>query len=153
MSHTPCCAVYHGPEDLRAEEASAARHRAGRGAAPRDGAQHLRHRPAHPPRRPPQVPGRHGAASPATRWSARSPGSGGKVGGLTVGHRVFVAPNMGCGHCRQCVSGNNNLCADYQAVGITLDGGFAEYMRIPARPLPRATSCRSLTGLIRQSPR
>ena len=39
---------------------------------------------------------------------------------------------MGCGHCRQCVSGNNNLCVDYQAVGITLDGGFAEYMRIPA---------------------
>ena len=49
-----------------------------------------------------------------------------------MGQSVFVAPNMGCGHCRQCVSGNNNLCADYQAVGITLDGGFAEYMRIPA---------------------
>ena len=57
---------------------------------------------------------------------------GSEVVGLTVGQRVFVAPNMGCGHCRQCVSGNNNLCADYQAVGITLDGGFAEYMRIPA---------------------
>ena len=57
---------------------------------------------------------------------------GSEVVGLTVGQRVFVAPNMGCGHCRQCVSGNNNLCADYQAVGITLDGGFAETMRIPA---------------------
>jgi L-iditol 2-dehydrogenase len=45
---------------------------------------------------------------------------------------VFVAPNTGCSHCRQCLSGNNNLCADYQAVGVTLDGGFAEYMRVPA---------------------
>jgi L-iditol 2-dehydrogenase len=39
---------------------------------------------------------------------------------------------MGCGHCAQCVSGSNNLCASYDAVGVTLDGGFAEYMRVPA---------------------
>jgi threonine dehydrogenase-like Zn-dependent dehydrogenase len=52
--------------------------------------------------------------------------------GIEVGQTVFVAPNMGCGHCRQCLSGNNNLCANYQAVGVTMDGGFAEYMRIPA---------------------
>ncbi len=45
---------------------------------------------------------------------------------------VFVAPNVGCGHCRQCRSGNNNLCADFQALGITMDGGFADYVRIPA---------------------
>jgi L-iditol 2-dehydrogenase len=54
------------------------------------------------------------------------------VKGLQVGQRVFVAPNMGCGHCRQCVSGNNNLCANYEALGVTIDGAFAEYMRIPA---------------------
>ncbi len=57
---------------------------------------------------------------------------GAEVKGLEIGQRVFVAPNMGCGHCRQCVSGNNNLCKDYDAIGITLDGSFAEYMRIPA---------------------
>lgn len=45
---------------------------------------------------------------------------------------VFIAPNIGCGHCRQCLSGNNNLCAEFQALGITMDGGFAEYVRIPA---------------------
>lgn len=53
------------------------------------------------------------------------------VSGLPKG-TVFLAPNMGCGHCRECLSGNNNLCADFQAVGITLDGGFADYVRIPA---------------------
>jgi len=57
---------------------------------------------------------------------------GGRVRGLMQGQRVFVAPNMGCGHCRQCVSGNNNRCANYAAFGVTMDGAFAEYMRLPA---------------------
>jgi L-iditol 2-dehydrogenase len=57
---------------------------------------------------------------------------GAHVKGVEVGKRVIVAPNWGCGHCRQCVSGNNNRCANYGAVGITEDGAFAEYMRIPA---------------------
>jgi L-iditol 2-dehydrogenase len=39
---------------------------------------------------------------------------------------------MGCGHCRECISGNNNRCPDYQAVGVTIDGAFADYMRVPA---------------------
>ena len=52
--------------------------------------------------------------------------------GLQAGQRVFVAPNWGCGHCRQCVSGRNNLCAQYGAIGITIDGTFAEYFRLPA---------------------
>jgi L-iditol 2-dehydrogenase len=60
---------------------------------------------------------------------------GAGAAGATMGDRVFVAPNMGCGRCRQCVSGNNNLCADYQAIGITIDGAFAEYVRLPAAAL------------------
>jgi L-iditol 2-dehydrogenase len=50
-----------------------------------------------------------------------------------TGERVFCAPNTGCGHCLQCISGNNNLCANYDAIGVTSDGGFAEYVRIPAK--------------------
>ncbi|MCZ7544270.1 MAG: alcohol dehydrogenase catalytic domain-containing protein [Anaerolineae bacterium] len=57
---------------------------------------------------------------------------GAEVKGLEVGQRVMVAPNIGCGHCRQCVSGNNNRCANYGGLGVTMDGGFAEYVRIPA---------------------
>ena len=55
-----------------------------------------------------------------------------RVTGYSIGQRVFVAPNMGCGHCKQCITGNNNLCANYQALGVTMDGGFAEYMKVPA---------------------
>lgn len=56
---------------------------------------------------------------------------GASIDWLRPGQRVFVAPNMGCGRCRQCIAGNNNLCANFQALGITLDGSFAEYMRVP----------------------
>ena len=55
---------------------------------------------------------------------------GERVAGLSAGMRVGVAPNMGCGVCAQCVSGWTNLCANYTAFGISLDGGFAEYMLI-----------------------
>jgi L-iditol 2-dehydrogenase len=41
-----------------------------------------------------------------------------QVSGLQVGQRVFVAPNMGCGSCPQCVSGRNNLCASFTAMVI-----------------------------------
>jgi L-iditol 2-dehydrogenase len=39
---------------------------------------------------------------------------------------------MGCGVCDQCVSGNTQLCADYRAFGINIDGGFAEHLLVPA---------------------
>jgi L-iditol 2-dehydrogenase len=53
------------------------------------------------------------------------------VTGYREGMRVAVAPNMGCGVCDQCVSGNTQLCADYKAFGINIPGGFAQYMKIP----------------------
>ncbi|MFP3853604.1 MAG: zinc-binding dehydrogenase [Anaerolineales bacterium] len=55
---------------------------------------------------------------------------GERVSSLTLGDRVGVAPNIGCGVCTQCVAGWTNLCEDYQAFGISLDGAFADYMLI-----------------------
>lgn len=52
------------------------------------------------------------------------------VSGLAPGDRVGVAPNVGCGVCSQCVAGWTNLCSDYEAFGISLDGAFAGYMLI-----------------------
>lgn len=48
-----------------------------------------------------------------------------------VGTRVSVTPNVGCGTCAMCRRGLNQLCPTYQAFGITLDGGFQEYMLVP----------------------
>jgi L-iditol 2-dehydrogenase len=39
---------------------------------------------------------------------------------------------MGHGHNRATISGNNNMDPQFQAIGINLDGAFAEYMRVPA---------------------
>ena len=56
---------------------------------------------------------------------------GKNVAGYALGQRVAVAPNMGCSHCDMCVSGNSHLCGDYKALGVNLDGGFAQYVLIP----------------------
>ena len=56
---------------------------------------------------------------------------GKNVSSLRPGMKVSVAPNIGCGTCDMCVSGNTHLCRQYDAFGVTMDGGFAEYVRIP----------------------
>ena len=57
---------------------------------------------------------------------------GRRVDAYKEGQRVAIAPNMGCGVCRHCARGDAHLCANYQALGVQLDGGFAEYVRVPA---------------------
>lgn len=57
---------------------------------------------------------------------------GSEVTSLQPGMRVAVAPNIGCGQCYMCVQGWNQLCPSYEAFGISLDGGFEEYMKITA---------------------
>ena len=47
---------------------------------------------------------------------------------LAEGATAFVAPNVGCGRCRPCLAGRVNLCRTPRALGITDDGGFAEYV-------------------------
>jgi 2-desacetyl-2-hydroxyethyl bacteriochlorophyllide A dehydrogenase len=58
---------------------------------------------------------------------------------LGPGDRVVVEPNYSCGRCALCREGNRNLCFQRTAVGIDVDGGFAELARVPARccwPIP-----------------
>ncbi len=57
--------------------------------------------------------------------------------GVQVGQRVGLVPNVGCGRCSACVQGLDALCPDSDALGITLDGGFAEFVRVPARAVRR----------------
>lgn len=65
------------------------------------------------------------------------------VAGLRTGDRVAINPNLPCGRCRYCLRGQVNLCTDNTAVGVTRDGGFAEYCAVPASlalPLPESVS-------------
>lgn len=36
-----------------------------------------------------------------------------------------------CGNCAQCCSASENLCAEFCATGRDVDGGYAEYIRVP----------------------
>ncbi|MBN2552535.1 MAG: alcohol dehydrogenase catalytic domain-containing protein [Spirochaetales bacterium] len=57
---------------------------------------------------------------------------GGQVDTLEVGQRVGFEALGGCGKCYNCRTGNKNMCTDWNHIGITYDGTFAEYMVISA---------------------
>jgi 2-desacetyl-2-hydroxyethyl bacteriochlorophyllide A dehydrogenase len=61
---------------------------------------------------------------------------------LREGERVVVYNYWGCGACRNCRAGDENLCLDLQGwVGFTSPGGFQEYLVAPQShvlPLPDA---------------
>jgi len=59
--------------------------------------------------------------------------TGAKVRGVRVGDRVLVHYIVSCGRCSICRSGYENYCAHYQMIGKDVDGGFAEFAKVPAR--------------------
>ncbi|MBI4208997.1 MAG: zinc-binding dehydrogenase [Deltaproteobacteria bacterium] len=54
------------------------------------------------------------------------------VAHLRKGERVLVAPGISCGRCEMCLQGLDNSCDLYQLVGYQIDGGYAEYVKVPA---------------------
>jgi alcohol dehydrogenase, propanol-preferring len=49
-----------------------------------------------------------------------------------LGNVLVYAP-WGCGHCRFCRATEEMICPDGREAGLFQDGGYAEYMRVPAR--------------------
>ena len=45
---------------------------------------------------------------------------------------MAVDPSLFCGHCPACRAGRGNLCANWNAIGDTVNGAFAEYVAVPA---------------------
>jgi len=60
---------------------------------------------------------------------------GRSVGGYRIGQRVAFTPNIGCSSCEWCRRGLNNMCPDYEAFGISVDGGFQNHMVVPANAI------------------
>src|SRR5581483_637194 len=58
---------------------------------------------------------------------------------LRAGDRVAVEGISSCVACRYCVAGDYQRCVAIGIVGMTIPGGFAEYLKMPARhcfPIP-----------------
>ena len=83
----------------------------------------------------PLIPGSEVAGDVATAGEA--------VAEIEPGTPTLVAPGVSCGRCESCVSGRDMLCPRYGILGEHRDGGYAEYVAVPARnilPLPRGLS-------------
>ena len=56
---------------------------------------------------------------------------GGLVTWVKTGDEVMVNPGVSCGHCEACLSGEDNLCREYDMIGYRRDGGYAELVAVP----------------------
>ena len=52
--------------------------------------------------------------------------------GVKVGDVRLVNPWMGCGNCKVCLRGEENLCLKPQNVGVFAQGGYATHMLVPS---------------------
>ena len=73
----------------------------------------------------PLIPGHEFAGEIAAVGSA--------AGDWRIGQRVVANCTRACGQCFYCRRGEALHCEAFIAYGIQMDGGFAEYLRIPAR--------------------
>jgi len=58
---------------------------------------------------------------------------GDEVDRVHVGERVTVEGHISCGFCRNCRRGRQHICDHTVGIGVTRDGGFAEYIAVPAK--------------------
>jgi threonine 3-dehydrogenase len=55
--------------------------------------------------------------------------------GYRPGQIVSTESHIYCGRCYQCRLGQTHICSDDRIIGVSRDGGFAEYILLPARVL------------------
>jgi propanol-preferring alcohol dehydrogenase len=78
-----------------------------------------------PPPRLPVIPGH--------QVVGRVVGLGAKARGFSLGERVGIGwIGHACGRCSFCLSGKENLCAEFKATGRDINGGYAELMAVKA---------------------
>lgn len=59
--------------------------------------------------------------------------AGAQVANVSVGERVCLHYNLSCGECHYCRSGHEQFCDSVRMIGHHVDGGYAEYIAVPAR--------------------
>ena len=59
--------------------------------------------------------------------------TGKTVTNVSVGDKVTVDPVTSCGSCPSCRRGRSNICLNLKTMGVHVDGGFCEYVVVPAK--------------------
>ena len=57
------------------------------------------------------------------------------VNWVKPGDEVMVQPGVSCGHCEACLSGQDNLCHEYDMIGYRRNGGYGELVAVPGANL------------------
>lgn len=58
--------------------------------------------------------------------------AGKNVSGFEAGDRVVVDPIISCRKCPACLTGHINACQTLKLLGVDLDGGFSQFVSVPA---------------------
>jgi NADPH:quinone reductase-like Zn-dependent oxidoreductase len=69
---------------------------------------------------------------------------------VRAGDEVLLQPGVSCGHCIECLRGQDNLCAEYDILGYRRDGGYAELVAAPGVnviPKPQSLSWEEAAAL------
>ena len=62
------------------------------------------------------------------------------VSGVEAGDHIIIPAVLTCGKCENCRRGRENICAQMMMVGNNINGGYAEFIVVPAKdliPLPK----------------
>lgn len=73
--------------------------------------------------KPPLIPGHEFVGIVSER--------GANVKNIEIGDHVAIDPNIYCGKCYYCRTGQIQFCSNLKALGVTRNGGFAEYSVVP----------------------
>ncbi|GAB2647654.1 zinc-binding alcohol dehydrogenase family protein [Emticicia sediminis] len=65
-------------------------------------------------------------------------GSTAGASGIKIGDKVSVEPYLNCGVCQPCQNGKTNCCESLKVLGVHIDGGMAEYLKVPVNKLHKS---------------
>ncbi len=85
--------------------------------------------------------GKRGPLVPGHEIAGTVAKAGKGVGRVRVNDAVVVHFEIPCGRCRACVRKRTNLCEQGDSLGFSLNGGYAEYVKVPedvVLPAPKA---------------
>ncbi|MBO4909817.1 MAG: galactitol-1-phosphate 5-dehydrogenase [Lachnospiraceae bacterium] len=77
----------------------------------------------------------HHPLIPGHEFSGEVVSSGSESLKSFIGKRVGIFPLIPCGKCSSCKKKLYEMCTDYNYLGSRCDGGFAEYVKVPASNL------------------